>query len=81
MKTLIDSYKLIFKQKLATDNYSYRCKQRKVCTFIITISKDELDKLLKEESKTNIKYKISGSQKTHTCNQDNNEEISENDPL
>ena len=52
-----------------------------MCTFTITIQKDELDKLFKEESKTNIKYKISSTQKTHTCNQDNNEEISENASL
>ena len=36
---LIDNHKLIYKQKLSKDNYSYRCKQRKHCSLTITISR------------------------------------------
>ena len=75
---LIDNNKLTYKQKLSKDNYSYRCKQRKLCSLTITISREGLDKSLKKDTRTNIKYKISNDQKTHTFNQDNNEEISEN---
>jgi len=78
---IIDNHKLTYKQKLSKDNYSYRCKQRKHYSLTITISREDLDKLLKKDTKTKIKYKISSGQKTHTCNQDNNEEISENASL
>jgi len=58
---LIDSHKLTYKQKLSKDNYSYRCKQRKHCSLTITISRQ----IIKKDTKTKIKYKISSGKKTH----------------
>ena len=52
---LIDNHKLTYKQILSKDNYSYRCKQRKHCSLTINISREDLDKLLKEDTKNKIK--------------------------
>ena len=55
------------KDKLSGDNYSYKCKYRKVCKFTITINKSELIKII-NNSTNSIKYIItSKNNKEHSC--------------
>ena len=75
---ILDNYKMTYKQKLSNSNYSYRCKNRRICSYTITISEEVLKRIIHKEQNFKINYKISSNQKTHTCSQDNNEEISEN---
>ena len=73
----VDNHLFTFKQKLAKNNYSYRCKFRGQCTFTITITKDNLELLKKDKSIKNLKYKISSGQKEHTCQPNKNDKNSE----
>ena len=75
---ILDNYKLTYKQKLYNSNYSYRCKNRRICSYTITISEEVLKSIVHKEQNIKINYKISSKQKTHTCSEDNNEENSGN---
>ena len=75
---ILDNYKLTYKQKLSNSNYSYRCKNRRICSYTITISEEVLKSIAHKEQNIKINYKISSKQKTHTCSEDNNEENSGN---
>ena len=64
----IGNYLYTKKDKLSGDNYSYRCKYRKVCKLQITINKSELLNIINKSSNT-IKYIISSkNNKEHSCN-------------
>ena len=51
-----------FKNSLANNKYSYRCKHRS-CKTLLTISKEEVQKISKKEENQDIKYSIN---KEHT---------------
>ena len=67
----IDNYYYTYKDALVKD-YSYRCKHRRICGVLISITEKEL-KLYNENNEHKIKYTISSTLKTHNCikNEDN----------
>ena len=64
---IIEGYEFKFKQTLAKNNISYRCKSRS-CGTLLTISKDELIKINNKNDIKTLKYSIN---KEHTCNKTN----------
>ena len=60
---LIEGYEMKFKNTLVNDNLSYRCIHRK-CGTLLTISKEEVNKLKNKEQNININYTIN---KEHSC--------------
>ena len=78
LEIILENYKLTYKQKLSNSNYSYLCKNRRICSYTITISEEVLKSIMHKKHNFKINYKISSTQKTHICSQDNNEEILEN---
>lgn len=61
---IIEGYEYKFKQALAKDNISYRCKNRS-CGTHLTISKEELKKFNDNKDIKNINFSIN---KEHICN-------------
>ena len=59
----IKGYEMKFKDTLSNDYLSYRCLHRK-CGTLLTIFKEELKKLSKEDPNIKIKYTIN---KEHSC--------------
>ena len=62
----IDSFSYSYKETKKNGEYSYRCKVRK-CGVIISIDKNNLEKIIKGEQNTKIEYK-KVSNKDHICN-------------
>ena len=60
---LKEGYEMKFKNALVNDNLSYRCIHIK-CGTLLTISKEEVNKLKNKEPNKNIKYTIN---KEHSC--------------
>ena len=65
----IDSFSYSYKETKKNGEYSYRCKVRK-CGVIISIDKNNLEKIIKGEQNTKIEYK-KVSNKDHICNKNN----------
>ena len=61
---IIEGYEYKFKQALAKDNISYRCKNRS-CGTHLTISKEELKKFNENKDIKNINFSMN---KEHICN-------------
>jgi len=71
----INNFEYTYKNDLANDFYSYRCKHRLKCKIIIKIKATELSKYLENKSIV-ISYSITSSEKEHTCKK---QDISTND--
>ena len=65
----INSFSYSYKETKKNDEYSYRCKVRK-CGVIISIDKNNLEKIIKREPNTKIEYK-KVSNRDHICNKNN----------
>ena len=75
----INKYTYKYKDKLKNNFFTYRCINRKTCGAVIKI---ELSQLLKirEKKDANIEFVLTGAKKTHTClNQENNNIENESD--
>ena len=73
----IDNYYYTYKDALVKD-YSYRCKHRRICGVLITVTEEEL-KLYNENKEHKIKYTISSSLKDHICNKNEDKKSEENE--
>ena len=73
-KTIIlKNYTYKFKEELVNQNFTYRCQNRSVCGLVIHISKENLEKLSKENT-DEIPYVIVGKLKEHQCDKKKNED-------
>jgi len=66
----IGNFQYSFKQRLANNNFSYRCKTRK-CGVLITIDATNLRKIINNSSKGELEYKTV-SKKEHICDKPTN---------
>ena len=66
----IENFQYSFKQRLANNNFSYRCKSRK-CGVLITIDADNLRKIINNSSIGELEYKTV-SKKEHICDKPTN---------
>ena len=66
----IGNFQYSFKQRLANNNFSYRCKSRK-CGVLITIDADNLKKIINNSLIGELEYKTV-SKKEHTCDKPTN---------
>ena len=66
----IGNFQYSFKQRLANNNFSYRCKARK-CGVLITIDADNLKKIINNSLIGELEYKTV-SKKEHTCDKPTN---------
>ena len=72
----IDNYYYTYKDAIVKD-YSYRCKHRRKCGVLITITEEKL-KLYIANKEHKIKYTISSSLKEHICNKKDDKKTGEN---
>ena len=66
----IGNFQYSFKQRLANNNFSYRCKSRK-CGVLITIDADNLRKIINNSSIGELEFKTV-SKKEHICDKPTN---------
>ena len=80
-KTIIlKNYTYKFKEELVNKNFTYRCQNRSVCGLVIHISKENLEKLSKENT-DKIPYVIVGKLKEHQCVKKNEDDTIKKEPI
>ena len=70
----INEFIYSYKDELIKNNYSYRCQKRTLCKISIKVSKEELEKYIKDNSYI-IQYTITSTEKNHKCTDTNINEI------
>ena len=74
---ILDGYKYKYKDKLKND-FSYRCIFRSTCKLTIMILFNEYTYIKNINNNPKIKYKVTSSQKEHTCKLKKQKEIETN---
>ena len=67
----INNFIYSFKDSLKNDYYTYRCKYRSKCGFVLKISRTELIKYKEGKDISEIQFEFTSKIKNHTCLNDN----------